>query len=95
VKNGYQHHVCELKIGGAKRQANVLNLGFCAFYLFLCVGQGKCYLIPLCTNAFPLAASLRNDTADRHEHRQFGKFAFELPYKTKTYHSFFTNKPKK
>jgi hypothetical protein len=24
-----------------------------------------------------------------------GKVAFELPYKTKTYHSFFTNKPKK
>jgi hypothetical protein len=27
----------------AKRWANVLNLGFFTFYLFLCVGQGKCY----------------------------------------------------
>jgi hypothetical protein len=41
----------------AKRRANVRNLGFCAFYKLLCVGQGKCYLIPPFANIFPLAAN--------------------------------------
>ncbi len=37
----------------AKRRANVRNLGFCTFYKLLCVGQGKCYLIPPFANIFP------------------------------------------
>jgi hypothetical protein len=52
-----------LKIGGAKRRANVRNLGFYGFYRSgepqtLCVGQGKGYFNPT-QMFFPLWAMLK------------------------------------